>query len=96
MTTQLQLPSVLQEIVDRKVADGSFESAQDVIREALELLDEWEKYRALKRDLAHAEAQFERGQYRSYGEGKGDLGKFFADIQAAGQRRLRERSSPKV
>lgn len=56
----------LEELIRSKVASGRYRDADEVIREALELLDEHEQAERLRAALAIGEEQFERGEYVEY------------------------------
>ena len=65
----------LEALVQSKVDSGRYNDANDVIREALELLDEHESTERLRAALAIGEEQFARGEYIAYTPG------FFAEAK---------------
>jgi len=56
----------LEAIVQSKVDSGRYSDPNEVIREALELLDEQEHAERLRAALAVGEEQFARGEYVTY------------------------------
>jgi antitoxin ParD1/3/4 len=52
----------LEALVREKVETGSYEDANEVIREALLLLDDRDRLRRLKSSLVEAQREFERGE----------------------------------
>ena len=63
----VSLEPKLQGYVDEKVRSGQYESANEVLNAALSLMrdqEEWtpEDVEALRRDVAHAAAQLDRGE----------------------------------
>ena len=81
----------LERLVRRKVRSGRYESASELVRESLRLLEEWDRFRqvqavALRKDVARGLGQLERGRFTDYDEGS--LKQLQADIKAAGRRRL--------
>jgi antitoxin ParD1/3/4 len=58
----LQLTPRLDAKVEEMIAAGSFSNAEDVMEEALRLLDERERLQRLRASLIEAEQQTERGE----------------------------------
>lgn len=58
----VSLTPTLEEMIRRKVDSGLYNNASEVVREALRLLDERDKERRLREELAIGLAQLERGQ----------------------------------
>ena len=58
----------LEELVKRKVDSGAYRSATDVVRDALELLEERDarKLDALRKGIQHAVDQIEGGEFTEY------------------------------
>ena len=64
----IQLPQTYRELVARKVADGTFDSEEDVLIAALELLAEQEnreraEFERLRRMVAEGDADIDAGRY---------------------------------
>jgi antitoxin ParD1/3/4 len=57
MTLNINLPPQLEEMVRRKVASGMYASASEVVREALRLLDEYERTRAARLEQLRADIE---------------------------------------
>lgn len=53
----------LEALIREKIETGPYENANEVIREALLLLDERDRQKRLKASLADADQQIERGEY---------------------------------
>ena len=62
----------LEELVHRKVASGLYGDANDVLREALELLDKRDRFEALRVAVAEGMAEIERGEYVEWTPGMMD------------------------
>jgi antitoxin ParD1/3/4 len=60
---RVDLDAHASELVQRRVDEGRYADAAAMISEALQLLEEHEKLRYLRRALAEADAQFDRGEY---------------------------------
>lgn len=60
---KIDLDPDIAQLIERKVHQGQFESASEVVREALRLLEERERLVKLRAALADAEAQIDRGEY---------------------------------
>ena len=57
----------LEQLIDAKVDSGHYESATEVVSDALRLLDEWDRIQAarqaeLKRDIRRGLEQLDRGE----------------------------------
>ena len=81
----------LEELVKQKVESGLYNSATEVIHEALWLLDERDrlgemKLEALRKDIQKGIDSIERGEYTVYDENT--LADFFEGIKAEGRKRL--------
>ena len=85
----VSLPPQLEALVYKKVASGLYDSASEVISEALRLLFEYEKFWAeeLRREIRVGADQIQQGKYKVYGSAD-DL---MNDIQLRGQARLKSR-----
>lgn len=83
----------LEELVNQKVASGLYNSASEVIREALRLLDEKDRVREmrieeLRKQVAVGIEQLDRGEYTEYDEDS--LNQMFEDVKIRGRKRLAE------
>ena len=83
---KLDLPQQLAEVVTQKVEEGLYSSPQEVIAEALKLLDERDKkLAALRMDIQEG---LDSGPGRPFDEGVVD------DIKKRGRERLSQRNDP--
>jgi antitoxin ParD1/3/4 len=84
----ITLSPQLEEIVRRMVESGGYDSPEDVIRQALELLDRRDKNLAwLRKEVQKGLDQLERGEYTVYDEqGLKDLAE---RVKARGRERLK-------
>lgn len=87
----VSLTPKLDELVQAKVASGLYNSASEVIREALRLLDERDRLREarigeLRAELAVGFEQLERGQSREYD--KNSLMQVAESVKANGRKRI--------
>ena len=67
----VSLTPELERFVQEKVASGRYNSASEVVRESLRLLEEWDRikvnrYEALKRDIAVGLKQIEEGKVKPF------------------------------
>jgi antitoxin ParD1/3/4 len=58
----VNLTPQLETMVRQKVETGLYNNASEVVREALRLMEERDRYRRLKAAIASAQAQFARGE----------------------------------
>jgi antitoxin ParD1/3/4 len=58
----VSLTPQLEELIKRKVATGMYGNASEVVREALRLLDERDRYQLLRTEVAAGFEQIERGE----------------------------------
>ncbi len=56
----LSLPRKLEKVVEERVASGRYTSAEDVIREALQVLCERDKFEQLRADIRGGLEQLDR------------------------------------
>lgn len=90
----VSLTPQLQAFVEQKVATGRYQTASEVIREALRLLEEHDRLREMRleevrRALAVGSEQLARGEYTEHStEG---LFEHINEIKAKGRRRLQDR-----
>ena len=85
----VSLTPQLERLVKEKVASGKYDSASEVMREALRLLEEQEdlnriKLEALKQDIMLGLADLEAGRYQTYASGN-DL---FDETKKRGRQRI--------
>ncbi len=88
------LTPTLEELVQRKVATGLYNSASEVIREALRLLEERDEVGRMKLEILRQEVsvglgQLERGDLTDHDDQS--LATLAADIKAKGRKRLAAR-----
>ncbi len=87
----VSLTPMLEELVQRKVATGLYNSASEVIREALRLLEERDELRkvrvgTLRKEISVGLDQFDRGEVSEYDDRSLDT--LAADIKAKGRKRI--------
>ena len=84
----------LEKIVKRRVDCGAYRSATEVVRDALELLEERDarKLDALRKDIQHGVDQVERGEFTEYETDQ--LNELFEKVALEGNNRLN--STPKA
>lgn len=88
----VSLSPQLEKLIHKKVASGMYNSASEVVREALRLLAERDrlyesKLKALRKDIAIGVEQAERGQVVAYD----DVDDLVRDVKTRGRRRLAAR-----
>lgn len=83
MTMHVSLTPQLEEIVKRKVDSGLYNSSSEVVREAIRLLDERDRYQEMKLEALRHEIQLglDSGEARPVD---------FEDIKKRGRERLRQ------
>ncbi len=92
----VSLTPQLEALVQKKVASGMYNSASEVVREALRLLQQHDRLRdlrlkELRKEIQIGERQLQRGQYENFDEdGVTDL---FNGVRAAGREALRRSKS---
>jgi len=59
----IELDPEIAHLIELKVNQGHYESASDVVREAMHLLEERERLHLLRAALAEANAEIDRGEY---------------------------------
>ncbi len=85
----VSLTPELEQLVSQKVSSGMYQTASEVVREALRLLSERDQRKAaeLRQDLQRAVDQVERGEHRELDErGVKSLAR---QVKAHGRRALR-------
>ncbi len=95
----VSLTPTLEELVQRKVASGLYNSASEVIREALRLLEERDELRkvrlgTLRKEITVGLDQLERGKVSEYDDQS--LNTLAADIKAKGHKRLAAKKKPRT
>ncbi len=89
---EITLTPDLEKLVYEKIASGLYESAGDVVQEALRVLqwkEDAERLRVeeLRRDLEAGAAQIKRGDYKEYSSAE----ELIDDIETRGKQRLADR-----
>ena len=87
----VSLTPTLEELVQQKVATGLYNSASEVIREALRLLEERDQLReirlgTLRKEIAVGLGQVEGGEVSEYDDQS--LNRLVGDVKAQGRKRL--------
>ncbi len=84
----VSLTPELERLINKKVNTGMYQTASEVVRDALRLLEERDQRKAaeLRQDLQRAIAQVERGGYSDFDD-KG-LKTLARQVKARGRRRL--------
>ena len=95
----VSLTPTLEELVQRKVGTGLYNSASEVIREALRLLEERDEMRkmrlvALRKEISVGLDQLSRGEASEYDDQS--LNTLPADIKAKGRKRLAAKKKPRA
>lgn len=89
----------LEKLIERKVKSGMYNTASEVIREGLRLLEEADytremKRRALVRDIGRGVADIQAGRYTEYG--LDELDNFKEDIIQTAKVRMQVTKKPKL
>lgn len=87
----VSLTPMLEQLVQKKVATGRYNSASEVIREALRLLEQRDemrqmRLRTLRKEISVGLDQLERGEVSEYDDRS--LNTLAADVKAKGRKRL--------
>ena len=90
----VSLSPELEQLVSDKLKSGMYQTASQVICEALRLLEERDKFEALRREIREGFAQVERGEYEEYNEHT--LKTLAAGVRARGMKRLTEKRKIKT
>ncbi len=95
----VSLTPTLEELVQRKVATGLYNSASEVVREALRLLEERDEMRkmrlgALRKEISVGLDQLERNEASEYDNQS--LNTLAADIKVKGRKRLPAKKQPRA
>ena len=95
----VSLTPMLEELVQQKVATGLYNSASEVIREALRLLEERDELRklrvgTLRKEISVGLDQLERGEVSEYDDRSLDT--LAVDIKAKGRKRLAAKKKPRT
>jgi len=90
----VSLTPQLERLIQRKVKTGMYQTASEVVREALRLLDERDaEFKKLKADIQEGLDQIERGEYTEHDDAS--LKDMFEDIKTRGRKRLAEQKRKK-
>lgn len=91
---EVVLSPELEKLIDDQVANGTYRTAVDVIRDALRLLKEMNerKLQALRRDVRIGLDDLERGDSTEYDSD--DIRQLAEDVKTRGRRRLAEAPRP--
>lgn len=89
----------LEEMIKKRVASGLYNSASEVIREALRLLEDEDRMRELRIRVLKEQAtvgldQLDGGQYTEHDADS--LGEFFEDVNSSGRTRRTKRKGSDV
>jgi antitoxin ParD1/3/4 len=82
----VSLTPELERMVNNRVKSGMYQTASEVVREALRVLTERDGQLALRREVQEGFAQIDRGEYEEYDEST--IKDLVADIQSRGKKRL--------
>ena len=82
----VSLTPELERMVNNRVKSGMYQTASEVVREALRVLNERDSQVALRREVQEGFAQIGRGEYEEYDENT--IKDLVADIEARGKKRL--------
>ena len=85
----VSLTPELERLINDKVRSGMYQTASEVIREALRLLKHHDAHEALRDEVREGFAQIERGEYEEYDART--IKNLAADIKTRGLRRLAQR-----
>jgi antitoxin ParD1/3/4 len=82
----VSLTPELERMVNNRVKSGMYQTASEVVREALRVLKERDSQVALRREVQEGFAQIDRGEYEEYDEHT--IKNLVSDIEARGKKRL--------
>lgn len=87
----INLNDHFENFIEERIKSGQYNSASEVVRDALRLLEEQEQIRAMKMQALKAEIQkglddLQQGRYSTYSDET--LGEFFEDVKKRGRERL--------
>lgn len=86
----VSLTPELERLVDRKIKSGLYQTASEVVREALRLLQQRDdQLRQVRADVQAGLDQIERGSFTEYDATSGRT--LAADVKVRGRRRLSSR-----
>ena len=85
----VSLTPELERLVNERVKSGMYQTASEVVREALRLLKDHDSQRWLRNEIQKGIDSIERGEYEDHDEAS--LKDWAADIQARGMKRLAAR-----
>jgi antitoxin ParD1/3/4 len=85
----VSLTPELERLVDEKIKSGLYQTASEVVREALRLFKQRDdQLQRLRSNVAAGLAQIERGRYTEYNRASGRT--LAAEVKARGRRRLNQ------
>jgi antitoxin ParD1/3/4 len=82
----VSLTPELERMVNDRVRSGMYQTASEVVREALRILKERDGQGALRREVQEGFAQIDRGEYEEFDENT--IKDLVADIASRGKKRL--------
>ena len=82
----VSLTPELERMVNDHVRSGMYQTASEVVREALRILKDRDSQGSLRRDVQEGFAQIDRGEYEEYDETT--IKDLVADIAIRGKKRL--------
>ncbi len=89
----------LETLVNQKVKTGSYNSASEVVREALRLLDDYDSLREIRREKLRQEIQkgvddIREGRFKTFSNQK-EIDEFIEIIKKEGREKLAKKSKAK-
>ena len=85
----ISLTSELEQLVNDKVKSGKYQTASEVVREGLRLLNERDLHsQAIRRDMRTGFDAVDRGEFTEYEAG--EVQKLAEHVKARGRKRLHE------
>ena len=82
----VSLTPELERLVNDHVKSGMYQTASEVVREALRVLKDRDRQGALRREVQEGFAQIDRGEYEEYDENT--IKDLVSDIESRGRKRL--------
>jgi antitoxin ParD1/3/4 len=82
----VSLTPELERMVNDRVKSGMYQTASEVVREALRVLKDRDRQSALRREVQEGFAQIDHGEYEEYDERT--IKDLVADIEFRGKKRL--------
>jgi putative addiction module CopG family antidote len=78
----------LERLIRERLQTGSYQSATEVLEDALDALAERENFEAIRAELDHADEQLAHGEYTEYCEDS--IERLAEDVKSRGRARLAE------